>query len=629
MKTSIATVSISGNLREKLAAIAKAGFSGIEIFEQDFIADTGTPEEIGNMIRDHGLDITLFQPFRDFEGLIGTDRQRAFDRAKYKFDTMNKLGTDLVLFCSSVHPKAVGGIDRAAQDFHELGDIAASHGVRVGYEALAWGKHVSDHRDAWEIVRRADHNNIGLILDSFHTLSLKIDPNSIRRIPGDKIFFVQLADAPLISMDLLYWSRHFRNMPGEGDLPVTAFMRAIAATGYDGYISLEIFNDQFRGGRPEGLARDGYRSLVALIDDVQKLEPGLALTRPKLPDRVKLDGVSFIEFATRGKEAEALAGLLKSMGFVHVGDHVGKQVSLWQQGDIRILLNQETVGFANASYLSNGTSVCDIGLSVESASDTETRAVALGAAPFRQPVGEGEIEIPAIRSVGGGVLHFTDQSEQLSHVWETEFTTICQKQSNKAYLVRVDHIAETMSYDEMLSWSLFYTTLFEMERAPMFDVIDPDGLVRSQAASTRDKSLRITLNGAEGRRTLAASFLSEHVGGSVQHLAFLTDDIFASAKVMKANGFCPLEMPSNYYNDLRARFALSDERLDELKQHYILYDEDENGAFYQYYSQPFENGFFFEIVQRANAYDGYGAANAPFRIAAQKRRMRPKGMPRV
>ena len=102
---------------------------------------------------------------------------------------------------------------------HELGERAAKRGLRVGYEALAWGKHIFDHRDAWEIVRRADHPNIGLILDSFHTLSRKIDINSIRSIPiGRKIFIVQLADAPLIDMDLLYWSRHFRNMPGEGDL---------------------------------------------------------------------------------------------------------------------------------------------------------------------------------------------------------------------------------------------------------------------------------------------------------------------------------------------------------------------------------------------------------------------------
>src|SRR5690606_27623367 len=136
------------------------------------------------------------------------------------------------LICSNVSPASLGGVDRAAADFRELGERAAARGLRVGYEALAWGTHVNDHRDAWEIVRRADHPSIGIILDSFHTLARRIDPNTIRSIPGDRIFIVQLADAPRLEMDLLSWSRHYRNMPGEGDLPVTGFMAAVAATGY-------------------------------------------------------------------------------------------------------------------------------------------------------------------------------------------------------------------------------------------------------------------------------------------------------------------------------------------------------------------------------------------------------------
>ena len=171
MKTSIATVSISGNLPEKLEAIAEAGFDGIEIFEQDFIAHDGSPREVGDMIRSMGLEITLFQPFRDFEGLPEPLRAKAFDRAERKFDLMQELGTELVLVCSSCHPQALGGIDRAAADFHELGERAARRGLRVGYEALAWGRHVNDHRDAWEIVRRADHENVGIILVSFHSLA--------------------------------------------------------------------------------------------------------------------------------------------------------------------------------------------------------------------------------------------------------------------------------------------------------------------------------------------------------------------------------------------------------------------------------------------------------------------------
>lgn len=629
MKTSIATVSISGNLREKLDAIAKVGFDGIEIFEQDFIADTGTPREIGNMIRDHGLEITLFQPFRDFEGLVGDARERAFDRARYKFDTMVELGTDLVLVCSSTHHDALGGIDRAAADFRDLGEIAAERGLRVGYEALAWGRHVNDHRDAWEIVRRADHPNIGLVLDSFHTLARKIDPNTIRRIPSDKIFFVQLADAPLIDMDLLYWSRHFRNMPGEGDLAVTEFMRSVAATGYDGSISLEIFNDQFRGGRPEGLARDGYRSLVALLDDVRRAEPDVRIKTPEIPARIAVAGIEFIEFATNEEDAEVLATLLKSMGFEHVGDHISKNVALWQQGDIRVILNQETTGFASSAYITHGTTICDVGMKVENAQATAARASALGATPFEQPVGPGELKIPAIRSVGGSVMHFIDDENGLSDVWSVEFTRFATGAVAGAGLRKIDHVAETMNYDEMLSWSLFYTSIFDMQRTPMVDVIDPDGLVRSQAIRSPDGSARITLNGAETHRTLAGSFLAESFGGAVQHVAFGAEDIFETARTMREKGFDPLPMTGNYYTDLQARFGVDADRIEMMRDLNILYDEDANGAFYQFYSKPFAGGLFFEVVQRTGEYDGYGAPNAAFRIAAQKRLMRPKSMPRL
>ncbi len=626
MKTGIATVSISGNLEEKIEAIAAAGFTGIEIFEQDFIADSRSPREVGERIRAAGLELLLFQPFRDFEGLPAPLRHKAFDRAERKFDLMQELGTDLVLVCSSVHPEALGGIDRAADDFAELGSRAAARGLRVGYEALAWGRHVNDHRDAWEVVRRADHPNIGLIVDSFHTLARGLDPESIRRVPGDKIFFVQLADAPRIDMDLLYWSRHFRNMPGEGDLDVATFLRAVMATGYSGPVSLEIFNDQFRGGSSATIAQDGYRSLVAVMDDVRRTEPEVHVDLPAMPSRIPVRDTAFIEFAARGAELSALEAQLGSLGFRRAGRHIAKQVALWQQGDIRIVLNAETEGHAATAYNVHGSTICAVGLEVGSAQDTVDRATALGAVPFAQPVGPGELPIPAIRGLGGSVVHFIDDVSGLSDVWRVEFEPEADD-TDGAGLTRVDHIAQTMTYDEMLSWSLFYTSLFDMKKAPMVDVIDPDGLVRSQAVEAPDGRFRITLNGAETHRTLAGKFLAETFGATVQHIALETQDIIATAKTLKGFGFQPLQISPNYFDDLAARFDIAPETLAQLRAESILYDADANGEFFQLYSKPFAGGMFFEIVERRGAYAGYGAANAPFRIAAQKRLMRPKGMP--
>src|SRR5258707_14006425 len=163
-KRSIATVSLSGSLDEKLRAIAGAGFDAVEIFENDLLSFNGSPRGVGRLCRDLGLSICAFQPFRDFEGMPEPQRGRNFARAQHKFDLMRELETDLLLACSNVSPASLGGIDRAAADLHAVRELATSCGLRVGFEALAWVRHVNHHRDAFEIVRRADHKPIDIIL---------------------------------------------------------------------------------------------------------------------------------------------------------------------------------------------------------------------------------------------------------------------------------------------------------------------------------------------------------------------------------------------------------------------------------------------------------------------------------
>ena len=243
---SIATVCLSGALQEKLEAAAAIGFDAVEIFEADLLAYEGSPADIREIATGLGLDICIFQPFRDFEAAPDAQRARNLIRAERKFDVMQQLGTDLLLVCSNTQPSAIDDDARAAADLHAMAERAAARGLRVGYEALAWGTRVNRWAHAWRIVQMADHPALGLIVDSFHTLSLGDDPAGIAAVPPEKLFFVQLADAPRLSMDVLSWSRHHRNFPGQGALDVTGFLRAVLASGYRGPLSLEVFNDHFR-----------------------------------------------------------------------------------------------------------------------------------------------------------------------------------------------------------------------------------------------------------------------------------------------------------------------------------------------------------------------------------------------
>lgn len=617
MKSSIATVSISGTLEGKLRAVADAGFQGVEIFENDLLAFPGSPRDVGILIRSLGLECTLFQPFRDFEGMPGGQRDRAFERMKRKFDVMAELQTDLVLVCSNCSPASVGDRNVIIDDLAELGELASRHGMRIGYEALAWGRHVHDHREAWSIVRDVDHPNIGLILDSFHSLSRKIPSSSIGDIRAEKLFLVQVADAPRLEMDYLSWSRHFRNMPGQGDFPLTDWAEAIHRIGYDGYWSLEIFNDRFRAGSATGVAQDGYRSLQLMYDTVAR-RPRAPIA-PVMPARVDVRGVEFIEFAASDAEADALGAMLSALGFQPVSRHRRKDVTRWVQGDINIVVNSDPEGLAHSFDVVHGASVCAIGLRVSDAEGALNRAAALGMQKFAQAAGPDEIQMPSVRGVGGSLIYFIEDGHEPA-LWDHEFPISMERvsQTKSVGLLRADHIAQTMQYEEFLSWLLYYVALFNVDKTPQLEIADTLGLVQSQAVESPDKAFRVTLNGSMASQTLSARFIHNYMGAGVQHIAFSTDDVFAAAEAAQANRLAMLDIPRNYYDDLEARFGLDAELVDRMARLNILYDRDGEAEYFQFYSRAFAKRVFFEIVQR-RGYDAYGAANATIRLAAQAR----------
>ena len=257
VRTSIATVCLSGTLVEKLHACAAAGFDGVEVFEPDLVASPASPEEVVALAGRLGLSLDLYQPFRDAEGVTDDEFESVLHRARAKFQLMQRLGIDTMLVCSNVGTATIDDDAVSAAQLRRLGEEAEGHGVRLAYEALAWGRFVDDYRRAWRIVELADHPAVGVCLDSFHILSRGHDPAEIEQIPGDRIFFLQLADAPALTMDVLSWSRHYRLFPGEGAFDLRAFVGHVLAAGYTGPLSLEVFNDVFRQTDVRRTARPG------------------------------------------------------------------------------------------------------------------------------------------------------------------------------------------------------------------------------------------------------------------------------------------------------------------------------------------------------------------------------------
>ncbi|HEV8258775.1 MAG TPA: TIM barrel protein [Casimicrobiaceae bacterium] len=633
MRKSIATVCLSGTLGDKLEAIAAARFDAVEIFENDLIYFNGSPRDLSAMAADLGLGIDLYQPFRDFEGVPDAMLKRNLDRAERKFDVMEALGAPMLLVCSNVASAVSGDRARTAAQLHALAERAAARNLRIGYEALAWGKHVRHYADAWAIVREADHPHLGLIVDSFHILSLGDDPVGIANIPSEKIFFVQLADAPRLAMDVLQWSRHYRCFPGQGQLDLTSFLEQVLIAGYSGPLSLEIFNDVFREAPNRRTAIDALQSLLYLeaqtrtrfertsvAGSARAAERAQVLQRVELfdpPAAPAIDGVAFLEFAVDDSAASVLAKLLEALGFRRAGRHRSKNVTLYSQGDIHLVLNAEPDSFARAYFAERGPSICALSLRTDDGIRALNRATALHCPRFDGKIGPHELRIPAIRAPDGSLIYFVSTAPGQKSLYEIDFALEDPAPGIDAGLRTIDHVAMGLPVDQLDTWILFYRAVLGMQPGDSLELSDPYGLIRSSGIATDNRKLRVVLNVSPSRSTQTARTISTLGGASVHHIAFSCDDIFATVAKLRATGVSFVPISRNYYDDLPTRFELDERLVGRLRDFGILYDRSADGEYFHIYSESFADRFFFEIVQRAGDYDAYGALNAPARMAAQ------------
>jgi 4-hydroxyphenylpyruvate dioxygenase len=592
VRTSIATVSLSGSLTEKLTAASRAGFDGVEIFENDLLASPLTPEEIRGRCADLGLRIELYQPMRDIEAVPPEEFARNLRRARHKFALMRRLGADTVLVCSSVSPSARDDDALAAAQLSELADAAQEFGVRVAYEALAWGRHVNTYDHAWRIVEAAGHPALGTCLDSFHILSRGSDPSGIEDIPGEKIFFLQLADAPLLAMDVLQWSRHYRCFPGQGGFDVAGLVRHVMRAGYRGPLSLEVFNDVFRQAEAGPTAVDARRSLLLLQE-----QAGI----DELPPRVVPTGVAFAELVT--PDAEPLGATLSALGFARTARHRSKPVDLWEQGEARILVNTGPV------VPRGGTRIAAVGLETPDPAGAARRAEALLAPVLPRRRAADDAALEAVAAPDGTELFFCATGRAELPDWRGDFTPLAEPGAQPAGEPRrVDHLALTQPWHQFDEAALFHRSVLGLHAQESVDVAEPHGLFRSRAVTDADGSVRIALGVGPA---------PTDDGDRLQHIALAVDDVVRAARRFRDAGGEPLPIPGNYYDDLAARYELPDGELETLRELGVLYDRDERGEFRHCYTRTVGR-VFFELVQRDGGYRGYGAQNAPVRMAAQR-----------
>jgi len=268
------SITLAGSLEAKLRAACDAGFAQIMLWAADLAGHPGGMAQAVQLVQASSLRITGLQLLRDAEGLDGAAHDCKLEVARELLHMCRMVGAPLLLVCSSTAQHASGDPAWLARDLAKLATLAVPLGVKIGYEALSWGRHIDQLEQAWDVVALADHANLGLVIDAFHVLARDGSLDCLEDIPSHKIFLVQLSDflVPALATDAerLATARQARVFPGQGihSTELADLLRRLDRGGYRGDYSFEVFNDDYRQLAPAVVAQLAYRSAKWVTDQV-------------------------------------------------------------------------------------------------------------------------------------------------------------------------------------------------------------------------------------------------------------------------------------------------------------------------------------------------------------------------
>ena len=329
------------------------------------------------------------------------------------------------------------------------------------------------------------------------------------------------------------------------------------------------------------------------------------MNAPAPDNPLGLDGFEFVEFTS--PDPEAMAGLFIQLGFTHLADHKRLAVRRYAQGDINFLLNMEPKGHADEFRRDHGPSASAMAFRVRDAREALKLAAERGASPV-----EGEYGWPAIEGIGGSYLYLVDRSGKES-LYDKDFTPVAgaRADSNATGLHTLDHLTHNVNRGRMDHWAGFYEKIFNFREIRYFDIEGQQTALLSRAMTAPDDKIRIPLNESRDEYSQIAEYLRDYGGEGIQHLAFATDDIFATVDKLRANGIRFQESPDTYYDMIDERLPSHGHDVAEMKKRRILIDgspETGEGLLLQIFTENMIGPIFFEIIQRKGN-EGFGEGN--------------------
>ena len=330
-----------------------------------------------------------------------------------------------------------------------------------------------------------------------------------------------------------------------------------------------------------------------------------------------LAGIDFIEFvAFDERETTALTRTIESLGFRRAARHRTKDVWLYRQGDVNLVVDLEPASAARSFATMHGVSVWATGFRVDDSKSAHQSALRRGATDHRGAKADDEAEMLAIRDPAGGMIYFVDGFDQEGNVYDIDFEFLpdAKAETDGTDILRIDHVSLSVRRGGTRKWVNFFSQLFGFYEVDHNCITDPEGYVLSTVLNGPGGDIRYCLDEPMDENTNCDLFLKENFGEGVQHIAFETKDIMGFLAKADPEKLDLLPIPAGYYNDL-IKEGYDAALVEELRHANVMIDTEGGGRFLHAYSRPIENRFFFEIVQR-NEHGGFGRHDVTARLLA-------------
>lgn len=320
------------------------------------------------------------------------------------------------------------------------------------------------------------------------------------------------------------------------------------------------------------------------------------------------DGFEFVEYCH--SQPEKLKDLFRQLGFQQTGHHKSKKVTLWQQGNINFIINEEPEAMKFAEERGGGGANA-MAFRVKDAQHAYATALAKGAKPYVSRPGDGELSIPAIQGIGGSALYLVDRYGDQGSIYDVDFVITDSNKNPGMGLTYVDHLTHNVKRGGMDIWANFYTDIFNFREIRYFDIEGKLTGLKSKAMTSPCGKIRIPINESSDDKSQIEEFIKRYNGEGIQHIALGTDDIYKTVESIRTSGLGFQETIETYYEKIDTRLGNHGEDIKHMKDLNILIDgapTKGQGLLLQIFTKDAIGPIFFEIIQRKGN-EGFGEGN--------------------